>query len=96
MLVEVEAFVKRSEGLSALRVSDGRELGPKAKAQIEDFLAGVEQMRETLARANDLRSRLQELIRSDKTGAANDALALEAEFRGLQTNLISLGYTVQN
>lgn len=96
VLVEMEAFVKRSEGLRDLRVSDGRELGPKAKAQIEDFLTGVERMRETLARANELRNRLQELIRSDKSGIANEALALEAEFRGLQTNLISLGYDVPN
>lgn len=95
VLVEVEAFVARSEALKGLRQQENRELGPRAKAQIEDFLGGVERMRESLARANELRSRLQDLIRSDKDGIANEALALEAEFRGLQTNLISLGYDVQ-
>jgi cation transport regulator ChaB len=95
VLSEVDAFVKRSQELSDLRTKDGRKLGPKAKAQIEDFIGGVDKVIEMARAAADLRTQLRDLIRDDDSGKANEALRLEAEFRALQTNLISLGYEVQ-
>lgn len=97
VLADLAAFVKRTEAISDLRVKDGRELGPKAKATIQEFLTGSENIEAMAATAADLRKRLRDVLRDPtKAEAANEALALEAEFRALQTNLITLGYPTQN
>jgi hypothetical protein len=90
-------FVKRAEAIEALRTKDGRDLGPSAKATIGDFLMGTENMESVLGQAADLRKRLREVLKDPAKGeAANEALALEAEFRALQTNLIGLGVQTTN